>query len=331
MKIAIIGGGWVGCHLLSKFRQKYDCTLFEKNDKLFLETSYKNQNRLHLGYHYARSSKTRELCYNTFDKFIQEYGFAIQEIENCVYSIPKNNSNIDFETYVDIFRKYDFKKVQLASLKNIEGSIRVNEKLIDYKKIHDYFNTELKNNCVFNSKKTIVELSNQYDLIINATNNFINCNQNSFYELTITLIYYLKNKIEFGSLTLVDGNLFSIYKLNNEGLYTLTDVEHTPIKKFKNISDLKEFEKNINEEFIKNKRHKIENKILKYYPNFKNDFQYNSYFLSVKSKLNDKSDNRYPIIIKDKNVINCFTGKIQGIYPIESSIKQIIDESINWL
>ena len=50
MKIAIIGGGWVGCHLARLFMKKHDVTLFEK-DELFKATSYKNQNRLHFALH----------------------------------------------------------------------------------------------------------------------------------------------------------------------------------------------------------------------------------------------------------------------------------------
>jgi Trk K+ transport system NAD-binding subunit len=38
MKIAIIGGGWVGCHLASKLMNEHNVTLFEKNEELFDET-----------------------------------------------------------------------------------------------------------------------------------------------------------------------------------------------------------------------------------------------------------------------------------------------------
>ena len=35
MKIAIIGGGWVGSHLAFKLKNIYDVTIFEKNLDLF--------------------------------------------------------------------------------------------------------------------------------------------------------------------------------------------------------------------------------------------------------------------------------------------------------
>ena len=55
MKIAIIGGGWVGCHLALNLKNDHDVVIFDKNDELFSETSYKNQNRLHYGFHYSRN------------------------------------------------------------------------------------------------------------------------------------------------------------------------------------------------------------------------------------------------------------------------------------
>ena len=49
MKIAIIGGGWVGCHIANKLEKNHSINIFEKNNFLFQETSLKNQNRLQIG------------------------------------------------------------------------------------------------------------------------------------------------------------------------------------------------------------------------------------------------------------------------------------------
>jgi len=80
MKIAIIGGGWVGCHLAAKLFREHNVSIYEKNNSFFQGTSYNNQNRLHLGYHYARSFKTRELCKNTFERFINDYSFLVKNV-----------------------------------------------------------------------------------------------------------------------------------------------------------------------------------------------------------------------------------------------------------
>jgi hypothetical protein len=69
----------------------------------------------------------------------------------------------------------------------------------------------------------------------------------------------------------------------------------------------------------------MENKVKNYLEDFEKHFKYEGYFLSTKSKIVDCSDDRYPIIQKDENIISCFTGKIQGIYIIEDYIKKEIN------
>lgn len=324
MKIAIIGGGWVGCHLALKLKEKNDVVIYEKNDNLFEETSYKNQNRLHLGYHYSRNSKTRNLCFNTFDRFIKDYSFLTEKLLKNLYCIPKNESIIDYNTFKQIFNNYNIDDIE-HSLSNIEGCVNTDERFINFELAKKFFNENLSDliikETVDNNK--IKEIQKKFDLVINCTNNQIKNKtlDNSFYELTLTLIYEKVQPLLFDALTLVDGKLFSIYPYHNNN-YTLTDVEHTPIKKFNSIKKLNNFINNFDEKIVNEKKKLIENKVNMYYNNFANDFKYKTYFLSVKSKIKNLSDDRSPIITKDKNLIHCFTGKIQGIYLIEDYLKK---------
>ena len=95
MKIAIIGGGWVGCHLAHKLRDKHEVVIYEKNTELFKETSFNNQNRLHSGFHYARNHKTRLMSKNTFTQFMDDYGFMTEEVKKNLYCVPYSKSIID--------------------------------------------------------------------------------------------------------------------------------------------------------------------------------------------------------------------------------------------
>lgn len=324
MNIAIIGGGWVGCHLAFKLKNTHKITLYEKNKNLFEETSYNNQNRLHLGFHYSRNSKTRNLCLNTFDRFLKDYSFLTKELSKNLYCVPENESIIDYDTFKEIFNKYDIKEVSI-DLKNIEGCVKTNERFINFKHANSFFNNELRDLVVNETIDTVKlkKLQTEYDLIINCTNNHIKDKNklNSFYESTITLIYEKINETEFDALTLVDGKLFSIYPYQNNE-YTVTDVEHTPIKKFKSVKKLNQFINQFNTDIIKKKQTLIECRIKKYYGNFTNDFKYKSYLLSTKSKIENLSDDRSPIINAEGNLVNCFTGKIQGIYLIEDYLKE---------
>jgi len=321
MKIAIIGGGWVGCHLARKLMKGNDVTLFEK-DELFKATSYSNQNRLHLGYHYARNSKTRNLCVNTFPQFMDEYKMLTSEVENNLYCVAED-SLLDYYTFRKIFDEPQHYKKHFSEFNHIEGIVKTEERYIDFELANLYFNKILKDIIV---KKTITDikaLSKEYDLVINATNNQLNPISNTFYELTLSLLYKKIQPTSFGALTLVDGNFFSIYPYKDK-LYTVTDVEHTPLFTADNIDELNDF---YNYKFnnVLEKQKLIEDKIKHYYPEFLEHFTYDNYFISVKSKVKSNSANRYPIITEEDNIINCFTGKIQGIYIIEDYINEIIN------
>lgn len=329
MKIAIIGGGWVGCHLAHKLRKHHTVEIYDKNSLLFQETSYKNQNRLHLGFHYARNYKTRQMCLSTFERFRDDYSFLTKKVDNNLYCVPNSTSIIDFETYLQIFQDFDFNLVQ-NPFNDVEGCVNTNEMYIDFSMAHDFFNQELGDIFIQKklSKKDIHHMSKKYDFVINATNNHIPNieNRDFFYELTLSLIYRKKTNLVFDAVTFVDGDLFSIYPYKNN-LYTVTDVAQTPIKKFKKVSSIKKFLKEkISDELILHKKQLFENKITKYYPTFNDDFEYDSFFISTKSKLKMESDGRYPIITMDDNLITCFTGKIQGIYLIEDYIRKFIYE-----
>jgi hypothetical protein len=309
MKIAIIGGGWVGCHLANVLRKNNEIVLFEQNN-IFSGSSFFNQNRLHLGYHYSRSYSTRLLCKSTFNRFYNQYSFLVENVKKNVYSVPLNDSLIDFNTYLKIFEDYDTHQLTTINcLDNIEGSVIVDEKYINPVKAKKIFEEELKDIIQYKKIDSIHDIKNKYDLVINATNNnFLPITKNTFFEQCIVLLYKKIKETEFDALTFVDGNLMSIYPYDFENnLYSLTDVEFTP----KGNMSLNYVRKN------------MEMKISKYYKNFLNEFQFVRFEKSIKCKIKNLSDTRVPFIEHDGNVISCFTGKIQGIYLIEDYINNI--------
>jgi hypothetical protein len=327
MKIAIIGGGWVGCHLASKLIDSHEVVLFEKNRSLFQETSYNNQNRLHLGYHYARSYTTRKLCTDTFNRFLSDYGFLTNTVQSNKYCIPLRESIIDYQTYKKIFDITTTDEIPQI-LSNIQGCVDTQERYIDFTKAKEYFTKKLHK--VFTQRaiesSELQELSTKYDFVINATNNMLESGtgQRGFYELTVSFIYEKIQEIPFGAITLVDGELFSIYPYNNN-MYTLTDVEYTPLTSCTSVKDLAEQKQSISTDLIQSRQLLAEAKVQKYFPEFLKYFKYKSHYISTKVKTLNKSADRYPVINKQGNVINCFTGKIQGIYIIEDFIQNEIN------
>lgn len=326
MKIAIVGGGWLGCHICSKLKDNHTVNIFEKSD-IFNGSSFYNQNRLHKGFHYSRNQKTRKLCYDTFNLFLNDYKHLVDDIPNNYYVVPQDRSLIDFGTFKSIFNYENilFTEANLDSLSNIEGSVIVDEKYINPVKTKEYFKNILKDNIVKKEIKTkdLNILSKESDLVIDVTNNVLQPLINHYYELSLTLIYTRLIEDNFGSITMVDGPLFSIYPYKDKE-YTITDVEYTPMYVSTNLEDIFKYQDIINNKVINNIRSKIEEKILYYYGGFKTHFEYKGYYTSVKVKKTSESADRSPTIVQENNIITCVTGKIQGIYTLENYIQNEI-------
>lgn len=309
MKIAIIGAGWIGCHLALKLSE-HDVTLYEA-EGIFSQTSYKNQNRLHLGYHYARSHYTRELCRDTFERFLEDYPSLVEDIEQNIYAVPHNRSLIDFGTYNKIFDDYEHESFNPDYLLDVDGAMRVQEKFINPFKAKKYFTNALGDKVIY---KIITEddldiISRENDLVINCTNNSLRpIIEDVRYEICESLVYEKVNEVPFDALTFVDGDLFSIFPYQDR-LFTVTKVSITPDNNLSTESKIEAITENI----------------IKYYPEFTQNFKYHHSFKSVKVKHNNGSDSRVPIMQKNGNIVTVFTGKIQGIYQVEEYIKNIMN------
>lgn len=322
MKIAIVGGGWLGCHLANKLIATNDVTIYEKNETLFSETSYNNQNRLHCGFHYARNYKTRELCQLTYGRFMEDYGFLTSDVPRNYYCVA-DSSVIDYQTYLQIFKNFNKEEINFT-LNNVQGTINTKERYINFQKAHQHFNNILGNITVKKKIENLSNLSTEYEMVINCTNNsFSGIFDNSFFELTLTLIYTKINDISFDAVTLVDGNFFSLYPYNAEqNKFTLTDVEHTPLKIFDSMENMHAYK--VTDDLVYKKRVLMEEKVTKYLPNFNKNFKYSGYFLSTKAKSINSTADRYPIVKINDKIIHAYIGKIQGIYPVQDLIQKII-------
>ena len=185
MKIAIIGAGWYGCHLAKKIIDDgHDVTIFEKSGNIFNGASSKNQNRLHLGFHYPRSFITRKQSKDGFKKFKLEYGFCTKKIKKNIYAIDNKKSILDFETYIHIMKQMglDFEIVDkpFSRFTNLDGLIKVNEEQILHEKASEYFTDILSENLVTNYEVTSDMIAHnrdyikldgvKYDFIINCSN-----------------------------------------------------------------------------------------------------------------------------------------------------------------
>jgi hypothetical protein len=340
-KIIIIGSGWYGCHIASILKDKYDVLIIEKNSDIFDNSSYYNQNRLHLGFHYCRNYATRNLCQSNYDIFVKKYGSVVDYIDNNYYVISKK-SVLDYQTFISIYNheKFVFETIENNIFSNIDGEIiKVKENVINSDKAKLYFKEDLKNvKQIFNKKvikynkknnKIFVETEEndvyECDLLLDCTYNQFGLSKNNYiYEYTISLLFKKIKPNVFDALTIMDGNFSSLYPRDiSNNSYTLTDVEFTPLIKSQSYKDIENFK--ITENIITDTKKKMVNKLEQYYPNFKEYFEYDGYFLSKKTKQISSSDTRDITIEEiEKGIISVNCGKIYGIFEWEDYIKKYL-------
>jgi hypothetical protein len=343
MKIIIIGAGWYGMHIINFLLENYkniDIKILEKKKTFFDNSSNYNQNRLHLGYHYPRSSKTRELCKSGYDKFIKKYRDVIDFIDNNFYLIS-NESLIDYETYKKIYSndiKFNHSEIVNRYFDNIDGNIiNTKEKIVNSEKVKKYFKKNKKyikfdyevKNIETKNDKIIINNEIECNLLLDCTYNQLGISKKIYsYELTISLIYKrLNNNICFESLTIMDGEFFSLFPRDiSKESYTLTHVKYTPLIKSKNIVDILNYK--LDKKKIKLVIKNMEKEVKFYYKEFNTDFIYKDYFTSYKCKLIDNNDNRECNIDEINNIISVNCGKITGIFKFEDYLKKYLQDKL---
>jgi hypothetical protein len=345
MKIAIIGAGWFGCHLGLVLKNRgYNITIFELENRIFSGASLLNQNRVHAGFHYPRSYKTRNLCIETFVRFIHKYGDFLDEVENNLYCIARENSKIDFKTYLQILDisglKYEHYDHSVFNIRNIEGCIKTKEMKFKAYECKKFFESSLKDDIklnrtvkkLINTDKGVLVDGEEFDLAINCTYNYFNPIRNLkvYYIPSLCLLYKKTQtgKKEDFALTILDGNfasLFPFYLEDATVVYTLTHVEHTHLKKCTTIQQALQIKDGFNQEYLEKLRKKFERDFMHFYPDFLKEYEYLDFFIAIKTWLKKVEDaNRECIVNFDENIINTFSGKINGIFYAEDKIGEFL-------
>jgi len=304
---SIIGAGWYGCHLaLTLLNTGFNPVVYEKTG-VFTGTSVRNQNRLHLGFHYPRSSKTRLLCKENFNQFRLQYGELVDHFDNNIYAVA-NESILDAGTYKQVMEAEGLalESVDLDEMGIVgcEEGFSVFEGVIDHEAARNYFTKRLHRQVRI---ETIDTLEGFEGLDVKV----LDCSYNSFKTIkdvnmciTLSLVYEKKTKGTMG-LTIMDGDFCSLYPVDTySGMYTLTHVKHGVIQE------------DSLEEVLKAKV-QMEEEITKFLPSFKTNFIYKNYFIAYKCKIRSGCDSRHLVTKRNKNVTSFMCGKITGIYDAE--------------
>ena len=357
MNIAIIGGGFYGCQIAEILKKKYCAQvridIFDRSDNLMTRAATNNQCRLHLGFHYPRSSETIRQTIQGFNKFVNNFSDCITYPKQNYYAIH-HNGLINFDEYLSIMSehglKYDICGGEayryFREPKDIAGVIRVNEGVI---LINDMANklkkclesevfihcNALVSNINAENGSLIVndKVHNGYDVIINATYTDTNMGlpKEKLFDLKFEVAAMAIINAPFGNdvaLTVMDGPFVSLYPIG-EHKASLSSVTHTPFRKCSTVTDLEaqleQFKKNNKYQSVIESILNHGNELLNLDLNC-NDVQ--KLWIAPKTKiLHDNSDQRLTEIRTHKKLISVLCGKLDAVYHITDQIIEVIEEN----
>jgi glycine/D-amino acid oxidase-like deaminating enzyme len=263
----IVGGGFYGTVIatyLIKRRGFKRVTLVEREAGLLQRASFKNQARVHNGYHYPRSFLTAYRSRVNFPNFVRDWPDAIVQDFDKIYAVANRNSKLtakQFERFCnDIGAKIKIAPNSLRSLFSpylIDNVFLVEEYAFDSTKLANWAEKELedcgvriylktnalgisrhsnKNLKVLLSQEGKSEESFITKYVFNCAYSGINQFQGDFggiktnikHEITEMALVQPPPILKDLGITVMDGPFFSLMPFPARELHTLSHVRYTP-------------------------------------------------------------------------------------------------------
>jgi hypothetical protein len=256
---AVIGSGIYGMYaakLMAEAGQKVIILEFE--DRPFQRASYINQARVHFGYHYPRSYSTAVKSCGYFERFCEDFGFAINRSFKKIYAISSRYSL----TSASQFQKFchqanipceEVEPDRYFNKNTVEAAFETREYAFDAQRISNHLerllNDTLHVEFMFNTFIERAEKSDDfYKLklnngtvlkahnVLNSTYASINqvnqlFGQEKFrikYEIAEVILCNVSRNISDVGITVMDGPFFSVMPFGISDTHTLTSVTFTP-------------------------------------------------------------------------------------------------------
>ena len=349
-KICIVGAGLFGTTLsliLSK-NKNFEIDVFEKNNDILCETSLKNQQRFHLGYHYPRSEITVKEIKKSSNEFIKFYGKNIFGKTNNIYGISDFGSKLTYDKYSKIIKKFKLKlkKINISLFsKLVKNSIITEEKNLDYFKIKKKIISQIKksNNINLKLNQSISkEIVKKYDKVIlcaySNNNNLLyklgykkNKLKKKRYELVEKIIVKLPKKFKNLSVVILDGNFLNFDPFIGTNYHLLSVVKESKIEVIKNkFPKFQNYKKKyLKYKFIRNKKISHFKKFItfgkKFVPLLSEAKYIKSTYVTRCIDISKSNQNRKTLVkLYGNKVITVFSGKWNNCVTISNQIKKLL-------
>ena len=255
----IIGAGIYGLYATIFCAKKGEkVLLLEYDDEAISRATYINQARVHNGYHYPRSYSTAIKSAKYFDRFNEDFNFAINKEFLKIYATSKEYSWTNAEQFKKFCKNANIKCEELVVTNYFkkdfcDGAFQTLEYAFDAMIIKEYYINELKKYDNVEIRygvriEDIKKVEGKYEVILKAnerckTEFLLNATYASTNQITsmlgfdrfkikyeiceIILCKVSKNFKNVG-ITVMDGPFFSLMPFGKTEYHSLTSVTFTP-------------------------------------------------------------------------------------------------------
>lgn len=99
--LTVIGAGFYGCMIAQHFASRgSSVTLVERHATLLAGASFRNQARVHNGYHYPRSFATAFRSHENYERFVHEFRDCVHNPRSTLYAIARFGSKTSVDQFV---------------------------------------------------------------------------------------------------------------------------------------------------------------------------------------------------------------------------------------
>lgn len=327
MKIKVLGAGVYGCHLgLSLIEAGHAVEIHDCADRIFAGASGNIPARLHAGsLHYPRSHATRRACIEHRSEFMKRYGFLTRAVECNIYAIARDESLVDFGTYLSIV-KSDLECITIYDpaefgLQNVEGAIMTGERNILARDAAAYFEEQLAGHVHLGAPAG-AEHDPTFDFTIDCT--FAANGSASVDRFEPCLVLLMRGPVG-RAVTIMDGGFPSLYQWHpSEGLSSLSSAKWTPFAKdIKTYAHARAMLDSLTIGEVEERgRHMIDS-MAHFYPAIR-DYEVVDHMLSIRAMPLSGADTRLVDVHRDGKMIRVRAGKIDAILAAERLVKEMI-------
>jgi glycine/D-amino acid oxidase-like deaminating enzyme len=261
----VVGGGFYGCCAASLLRGRFRRVLLvETGSGLLTRASYRNQARVHNGYHYPRSFLTAVRSVINFPRFLADFASCVDSKFTKLYAIPRLGSKVNSRQFSEFCRRIEAPCrparpawVRLFDSASVEQVFEVQEYAFDASKLAAKMAERLRDSVEVRYQSRAravtsagggmleVELegsaSVRAQIVVNCTYSRINTLLRDSglavlpqkHEITELALVEPPLELQRAGVTVMDGPFFSTMPFPAEQLHSFSHVTYTPHESWK--------------------------------------------------------------------------------------------------